>query len=338
MSEHHSLIDSLRGKIERALKPHLAHHPPVALLDFPDHHNVGDSAIWLGELVCLKNFGIRPRYTSDLMTCNLDHLARRVGGGTILLSGGGNLGDVWERNQLFRERVITAFPDNPIVQLPQSVFFEDQQALERARAVFNKHEKLTLFCRDRRSLEIAKAEFDAPSHLCPDMAFCLGPLERTVEPSIRHLWLARTDKEAIASDLPESADVTTRVDWLSREPTALASFDSWAIRRVTSRHSLEPLFRLAMAAYYSTLARQRLDYGLRLLSSAHTVITDRLHGHILCLLLGIPQILMDTSYGKVRAFFETWTSGTDLTRWSGSPAEALSIAAHQAKSQTGNRG
>jgi exopolysaccharide biosynthesis predicted pyruvyltransferase EpsI len=45
----------------------------------------------------------------------------------------------------------------------------------------------------------------------------------------------------------------------------------------------------------------------RWLSRGRVVITDRLHGHILCLLLGLPHVLLDNSIGKLSAYFETWT-------------------------------
>jgi exopolysaccharide biosynthesis protein PssK len=44
------------------------------------------------------------------------------------------------------------------------------------------------------------------------------------------------------------------------------------------------------------------------------VITDRLHAHILCLLMDIPHVVVDNSYGKVRSFVETWTAGAPGVR------------------------
>ena len=37
------------------------------------------------------------------------------------------------------------------------------------------------------------------------------------------------------------------------------------------------------------------------------MVTDRLHGHILSLLLDLPNALVDNSYGKVRNFVDLWT-------------------------------
>jgi pyruvyl transferase EpsO len=56
------------------------------------------------------------------------------------------------------------------------------------------------------------------------------------------------------------------------------------------------------------------------------VITNRLHGHILCGLLGIKHFLSDNSYGKLRACFETWTHGLSTAIWCESQEEALQRA------------
>jgi pyruvyl transferase EpsO len=66
--------------------------------------------------------------------------------------------------------------------------------------------------------------------------------------------------------------------------------------------------------------------GLRLLSAGHVVVTERLHGHVLCLLAGIPHVVLDNSYGKVRAFVEAWTAGHPLVRWADDSVSAAGAA------------
>ena len=63
--------------------------------------------------------------------------------------------------------------------------------------------------------------------------------------------------------------------------------------------------------------------GCSLMASARVVVTDRLHAHILCVLLGVPHVLLDNSYGKVRGFYEAWTSECSFARWADSADEAL---------------
>ena len=47
MSTDASLIEAISVTARRALEPHTPDQP-YALLDFPGHPNVGDSAIWAG--------------------------------------------------------------------------------------------------------------------------------------------------------------------------------------------------------------------------------------------------------------------------------------------------
>ena len=95
---------------------------PYALLDYPAYANVGDNAIWLGTLEALRQLGAGPpAYTCCADTYHADSLRRRVQDGPVLIKGGGNFGDLYPRHQRLRERVVRDFPDNPIVQLPQTV-------------------------------------------------------------------------------------------------------------------------------------------------------------------------------------------------------------------------
>jgi pyruvyl transferase EpsO len=61
-------------------------------------------------------------------------------------------------------------------------------------------------------------------------------------------------------------------------------------------------------------ARERLAFGLGLLSKGSMVITDRLHAHVLCCLLGVRHLLFDSLDGKVAALHEAWTKGTQHAR------------------------
>ena len=330
MSDCRSLIARLTATAVDIVRPLLT-EPAAALLDFPAHSNVGDSAIWLGELACLRAIGVtRLRHACDHRSYDRDEVARRVGRGTILLHGGANFGDLWPEYQHFRERVIADFPDNPIVQLPQSIHFRERLALDRARRIIDGHPNLTLLVRDRRSLELAATEFRAPALLCPDLAFCLGPITRPAPPIHPLLWLARTDHEATFARPPMSARELC-VDWIDEPPMRLA----WLSRRLADFGRRRPLaarrVRAARVALYDLLAARRLERGCRVLASARVVITDRLHGHILCILLGIPHVVLDNNYGKVSGFHETWTRDCGIAHWSDSPSDALALASSLAE-------
>ena len=195
--------------------------------------------------------------------------------------------------------------------MPQTLHFDNPAALDAAAQLFNAHEDFTLMVRDTRSLGLASQAFRAKAVLCPDMAFCL-----TLPPPPRArprevVFLKRTDREAPVgpkSQVPANAAV---VDWL----------DEWPSERLASR-----LYKQAAIRYPNRLAAlaprvvdgiaaRRLKRGVRMLSTGQRVITDRLHAHILCLLLGIPHTVIDNSYGKLSSFIETWTAGTCEVSW-----------------------
>ena len=56
------------------------------------------------------------------------------------------------------------------------------------------------------------------------------------------------------------------------------------------------------------------------------MVTDRLHGHVLAWLSGIPSVVMDNSYGKVSGVIELTTASSSLTHLAANPDEALRIA------------
>ena len=325
-----TLITNLRIAVTKQLKAYLDAPGDYALLDFPNHPNVGDSAIWLGELAHLEAaLGSRPAFVCEEGNFNADHLRKAVPNGPIFFEGGGNFGDLWPQHQAFRESILDEFPDRRIVQLPQSIHFTNPDLIQRTAKVVNRHHDFVLFVRDEHSLEIARSSFDCPVHLAPDMAFCLGAIQRPVTATRRLLLLLRTDKEsarvgeALPRNLPGGAAVA---DWIRDEPALLGrmkirtvmqgllSLQASALDKPALR---EPLFR--------NLAQNRLNRGLRLLSSAECVITDRLHGHILCLLLGIPHIVLDNSYGKLSSYIATWTKDCPLVRVASSLDEAIEM-------------
>ncbi len=328
MNDHDALLSGMQRQVDDALRTLLAPASATAMLDFPSHSNVGDSAIWLGQLASLDRIGApAPRYTCDFRTYDRLTLARRVGDGVILLSGGGNFGDVWESHQLFRERVISDFPGNSIVQLSQSIHFQSAANLARARTVFNRHPRLTLMLRDAASLAIAQREFSALSVMAPDMAFGLHPLFRRGEPVHDVVWLKRHDRE---DQWPSEAAVSAsarHVDWVDEHPTMLIQIHNGLARRIAGRSRVTGVLGSLLSSTYPRIARTRLERGVRLLSDGRVVVTDRLHGHILCMLLGISHVVLDNNHGKLSRFMDAWTGRSPLARRAAKPAAAAQAAA-----------
>jgi exopolysaccharide biosynthesis predicted pyruvyltransferase EpsI len=285
---------------------------PYALIDFPDHSNVGDSAIWLGEVEILSQLtGNMPSYVTKLERFNSDELLKALPTGPILMHGGGNFGDIWPWYQDFREMIIERFKDRLIIQLPQTISFSKQSSIDRAAKTIAAHSNYHLLVRDKTSFEFANQYFQCSVQLVPDSAFGIGAIKRTIAPSYDIYMLLREDAEradfdrALLQVLPNSM----LADWLE-EPTYF-EISTRCIARSRAVFNGSWSKNEARLVYYQMLATSRLNRGLKMLSSGRRVITDRLHAHL------------DNNYGKISSYISAWTNTYPALKTAKTAEEAL---------------
>lgn len=298
---------------------------PVALVNFADHANVGDAAIWLGQLAVLDRLGCPVRYQCASWGYDAGALRRRHPDGPILINGGGNFGDLYPQ-QRTRMAVLADFGDRRIVQLPQSIHFDDPANAEVTATAWRAHPDVHLLVREGASAATAAA-LGLESITCPDMALALPGPTPVPEPRVPVLWLRRQDGEAVAADVrvPDGVEV---VDWLGPFPGELP----WPVgarlaRRVTeAARRGRPVPQPVLVRAFESKARYWTDRGLALLGRGRVVVTDRLHGHLLATRMGIPNVATDNRTGKVRAVYEGWTAASPLTHWADDPGTALDLA------------
>lgn len=294
-----------------------------SLLDFPDHSNVGDAAIWLGTIELLgKQFGRPPSYVTSHRDLP-DDLDRKCPEGPVFLHGGGNFGDLWGGFWQKRVTVLKRYRHRRIIQLPQTIaFLSDPMALAETRAAIASHPDFTLLVRDHASLSFARANFDCPVHLSPDFAFGLGHLPRPVEAQSPCIALMRGDEER--RDEGETAAILSKhmpvCDWITSERPARTG--RWATKLAQSVPLLRAPLNARIAAGFDQQARWQLQRGCSILAQGEKVITDRLHAHILCRLMRIPQVVLDNSYGKIFGYMNSWPSDP-LSRQAGTAQEAI---------------
>jgi exopolysaccharide biosynthesis predicted pyruvyltransferase EpsI len=316
MSVTNTFIDNIKAQqilLFDRLGQLLSNESEVALLDFPNHNNVGDNAIWLGEKAALRKIGVKVKYQCDLYSFSEKALRKRLGkDGIVLLHGGGNLGSVWPEHQMFREKIIKLFPDKKIIQLPQSVHFDSNEDRIRFKEVAKKHQNLHILVRDTASLEILK-QLNLNVMLCPDMALAIGPVSIIGKPVVDAIWLARTDHESVNSNYQNLNCTIEKLDWLYGEPgrfySKLLMRLTVRVRRVVQKsfkrsEFLRDYMGWLNAAFFDLLAASRFNRGIRILSRGKIVVTDRLHGHILSTLLGKPQVLFDNHYRKIGNYLD----------------------------------
>ena len=312
---HAEHLRQLRERADAVYDAVLPPGGPFALLDFPNHGNCGDSAIWLGERALLQRRGARIAYACTVQNYSEHVLRSTMPGGTVLLHGGGNFGSLWEIHHALRLQVLETLRDYKVIQLPQSLHFDaaDRENFERTARAVARHPDFTLLARDRNSLAIGE-RLGARTLLCPDAAHYLD-LSRLAAPPFDCFVLARQDKEATRSlaraDVGGPGVSVDRADWLDEPPMppllrrlALPMFRG-AFRRP---RAWQRLFQPLLLRYFDALAGQRVRRGAGLLCRGRVVLTDRLHAHILSSLMEIPNVVLDNSYGKVHDYMRCWMS------------------------------
>jgi len=139
----------------------------IFLVGTPEHHNIGDAAIAIGEYEFIKKYFSDHRVI-EISTYDFDrkyNFMRSIitKDDLIFLQGGGNLGNKFLNEEVVRRRVISDYPNNKTVILPQTIWFTKDEDGERelniTTDIYNKHKDLLLLMRGQQSLAKAKEYF-----------------------------------------------------------------------------------------------------------------------------------------------------------------------------------
>jgi pyruvyl transferase EpsO len=261
-------------------------------------------------------------------------------GAQIVFTGGGNFGDLWPATHALRERVLLDFRGARTVQLQQTVHFRRADNLARTKRLLEQHGNVTLVVRDRPSLDVVERSFDVDVRLAPDLAFAC-PLQAPTDPPATDIaWIAREDRESCDLNPERAPSGVWRVDWNRRE-NELRPLDgeeplsSSVLDLISRNQSMTKTAAVEggggrqwrdLAHVRDQLTYRRLERGCWVLRRGRVIVTDSLHAHILGLMLGIPTVVTDNNYGKLRGTFETFTRAAPLARWADTPERALTVA------------
>lgn len=249
----------------------------------------------------------------------------------LILHGGGNMGDLYPAHDAFRQHITTGFNNRRIVSMPQSIHFRDERNRARSTVAYRRAQRLTLLARDRVSLDKMRISYPENEVMfCPDVALgaVLGrpSVDRRAEPLI----LERTDEERVGRD----TRLPSAVDWSPNTGNRGMYFYHLAVIALTKRMT-KRVFRDGRSMP-GTLIRHRQRHNAALLrlnvaaataqfSGRPAVLTDRLHAHILATLLGIPNVVVDNSYGKIQAVVDAYTHAFSTTIKADSMADGVDL-------------
>lgn len=265
----------------------------ILLLGTPLHGNLGDQAISEAELTFLHdNFSDIPvieipRFYYQLFEKEIQKYIRDTD--IILIHGGGFLGNLWPGEQKFVESVINHFKKVPIIIMPQTIYFtsdnNSEEQIERSKIIFNKHEKLFIFLREKYSFEVAqKLYHKANLFLVPDIVLYLCNRIKLDEKKRNGILLCfRKDKEKALLNC-QIREIENIVKELGQ---SIEYIDT------VVKHNIFPQNR-----------KNEVLCLLKKISSARLMVTDRLHGMIFAAITKTPCIVLNNNNYKIKGVYQ----------------------------------
>ena len=261
----------------------------IILFGTPAHGNLGDQAIAISEIDFLQKISDKrdiieipmPLFKTYRKTIR-SYINPKD---TIIISGGGWMGNLWIHNEITIRQIIADYPKNRVVIFPQTLYYtnddDGKKTIAETKAIFCKHNDLILSVRDARSYECAEKALGLIGGenlvFCPDMV-AYGTLAQNI---------IRSQKDKIAlvcfrNDVEKKSN-TNNV----REVLLKAGY---TIQNTTTvlRH-LIPIKR----------RQTEVQKKIAEFQSASIVVTDRLHAMLFAVLAGTPCISFDNATGKV---------------------------------------
>jgi len=308
MTRLNATLDQLLEMIPRA--------STIALIDEPVHRNIGDHLIQSGSEAFFRRHEVSITFRANTLNYSTRRARAMIPPEAIIVcQGGGHLGDLYPHHQHLREQVIRDFPMHRIVILPQSIYFRDPAAERRALTAFSAHEQLHLCLRDQISFGCATAWACCAVHLMPDMAHALWPIANpgpSREQQAGTLYLMRQDQENTTVPQRILSHRDDFIDWkelIGLKDTALLAMIAAGF--ASERFGPDPL---PLRRLLSWQTDRMVTRAVRLMASRRQVVTSRLHGALLALLLGKRVELLDSLTGKSHAYHATWLAAIDECR------------------------
>jgi pyruvyl transferase EpsO len=339
----------IQAVLRQRLAPELGSLKSCSLLEFSKWSNAGIHILWLGGVSYLLDIArTNITYISSIRDFSSERLAQQADNSPLVIRAGA-LTDGWAGTTEcvdFYKQLISAYQDRPVIILPRSISFQSQARLREMAKIFNTHPQLTLLVRDKTSYALAQEHLTCRTVLTPDIAFQLADDLESVSlntPTDNVLFLRRTDWPANPEFAPENLGLSNFVvqDWNSYQHkklpfrvrglnrilrdvwfSRLAVPDEWRSRR-DWMHSGRLNVPLDHRFRYSWKMLHRTIYQLQ---QYRLVVTNRLHAHILCVLLGIPNVVLPGPHGNTDVIFQSWTKQIPYCRFATKAKEVQPLA------------
>ena len=265
--------------------------PKIFYLQTPEHCNIGDLAIAYFSRKFLSDIfpnNIILEYTyNDILGAN-NLIQKFINSKDIIfLHGGGNLGNLYLNEEILRREIIKYYHKNRIIILPQSIYWtedeEGEKELEISKRIYNSHNNLIIFARDKKSYKFAKEYFyNNKVFLMPDIVLYKQNINNHTDLIKRKdvIFLLRKDKEKIIND----NIINSMKDYINYIGS---NYD------ISDTHLQEDI-NISISereSYIFNILYKLLNYKL--------CVTDRFHGVIFSYLTNTPCIVFNSLDHKI---------------------------------------
>jgi exopolysaccharide biosynthesis predicted pyruvyltransferase EpsI len=261
----------------------------IILLNTPIHGNLGDQAITIAELFFFNKYfpGITLIEVNEkLWSYEQMRIIQRINiNDLILIHGGGYLGSIWRSVAESAMKMISSFPDNYKIILPQTAYYSNlDQDIMMSDSLFYKNQNKLYFCaRDKSTYNILVDKQNVEESRVFFVPDIVTSMKYTKVSKKRKgvLFILRTDKEKTSKD----DVIKTLIIKLKKEGIKFTVSDT-------------------IYKYFIPFLRKRIVYQkLKEFSKYEIVITDRLHGMYFSAISSTPCIAMNNISKKVEGGF-----------------------------------
>lgn len=261
----------------------------IVLLMTPDYGNIGDQAIAEATVEFVKD-----HFPDDeFLELSIEDTQKKLHAvietswpdDIFLIQGGGNMGNLYPYIEETRRYCFHHLQGKKVISLPCTMTYTrdrgGRDSFRKSQAVYK---NVVLTAREKYSYAAMKKAYpEAETELIPDMVFYLG---RKMEPAQQKSRILVCLRAEIESAL-EPAERTALINQILHKYSDAMLFDT------TVWHNVDATTREAEVLSI-----------LRTFSRAKLVITDRMHGMIMCAVTNTPCIVLQSRDHKIEGSYE----------------------------------
>lgn len=299
----------IRGFICEEYKREPRTKKKIYFIGTPDHYNIGDHAITVATYGILHD--MLAGY--DIEEIHIQQFARKFPyllnnirrDDLIILQGGGNMGNIYWRNERIRREIIKHFPDNKKIIFPETIYYDETEDgktdFELSRKIY-RDKNTIIFARENESYKIMKKAYcGCRIYLVPDIVCRLAPYP--VKKYRSNVGLCyRNDLEKGINENEKEI------------------IDRFILKNKDEKVYFDMMYN--SKGYIGKANREFVvDKKIQEIASYKYVVTDRLHGMILCYITGTPCLVISKYNHKIKSFYKTWFRDVQYIRFVNNDSE-----------------